>query len=47
MLVSIYAVTADGAAVMETLRVELTPAKEQATRSDAAPLKAVEELKAE
>ena len=32
---------------METLRAELTRAKEQARRSDAAALKAVEELKAE
>ena len=32
---------------METLRVELARAKEQARRSDAAALKAVEELKAE
>ena len=32
---------------METLRVELARAKEQARRSDAAALKAVEELRAE
>ena len=32
---------------METLRAELARAKEQATRSDAATLKAVEELRAE
>lgn len=32
---------------METLRAELAQAKEQARRSDAAALKAVEELKAE
>ena len=39
--------TADGAAAMETLRAELARAKEQARRSDAATLKAVEELRAE
>ena len=32
---------------METLRAELARAKEQARRSDAAALKAVEELRAE
>ena len=39
--------TADGAAAMETLRAELPRAKEQARKSDAAALKAVEELRAE
>ena len=39
--------TADGAAAVETLRAELTRAKEQARKSDAAALKAVEELRAE
>ena len=39
--------TADGSAVVETLRAELARAKEQAWRSDAAALKAVEELRAE
>ena len=39
--------TADGAATVETLRAELSRAKEQARRSDAAALKAAEELKAE
>ena len=39
--------TADGSAVVETLRAELARAKEQARRSDAAALKAVEELRAE
>ena len=39
--------TADGAAAVETLRAELARAKEQARRSDAAALKAVEELRAE
>ena len=39
--------TADGAATVETLRAELARAKEQARRSDAAALKATEELKAE
>ena len=39
--------TADGAAAVETLRAELARAKEQAMRSDAAALKADEELRAE
>ena len=39
--------TANGAAAVETLRAELAQAKEQARISDAAALKAVEELKAE
>ena len=39
--------TADGAAAVETLRAELARAKEQARTSDAAALKAVEELRAE
>ena len=39
--------TADGAAAVETLRAELARAKEQAWISDAAPLKAVEELRDE
>ena len=39
--------TADGAATVETLRAELARAKEQARKSDAAALKAVEELRAE
>ena len=39
--------TEDGAAAVETLRAELARAKEQARRSDAAALKAVEELRAE
>ena len=38
---------ADGAAAVEDLRAELARAKEQARISDAAALKAVEELKAE
>ena len=38
---------ADGAAAMENLRVELARAKEQARKSDAAALKAFEELRAE
>ena len=38
---------ADGAAAMEDLRAELARVKEQATQSDAAALKAAEELKAE
>ena len=38
---------ADGAATMENLRAEHAQAKEQARKSDAAALKAAEELKAE
>ena len=38
---------ADGVAAMEKLQAELARAKEQARKSDAAALKAVEELKAE
>ena len=38
---------ADGAAAMEELRAELAQVKEQARKSDAAALKAAEELKAE
>ena len=38
---------ADDAAAMENLRAELARAKEQARKSDAAALKAAEELKAE
>ena len=39
--------TADGAAAVETLRAELSRAKEQARKSDAAAREAVEELRAE
>ena len=39
--------TTDGAATVEALRVELARAKEQARRSDAATLKAAEDLRAE
>ena len=39
--------TADGAAAMEALRVELAQAKEQARASNAAALKAAEELRVE
>ena len=39
--------TADGAAAMETLRAELARAKEQVRRSNAAAVKATDELKAE
>ena len=39
--------TADGAATVEALRAELARAKEQARVSDAAALKATEELRAE
>ena len=38
---------ADGAATMENLRAKLARAKGQARKSDAAALKAAEELKAE
>ena len=38
---------ADGVAAVETLRAKLARAKEQARKSDAAALKAVEELRAE
>ena len=38
---------ADGAAAVEDLRAELARAKDQARKSDAAALKAAEELKAE
>ena len=38
---------ADGAAAVEDLRAKLARAKEQARKSDAAALKAAEELKAE
>src|SRR3954468_17904904 len=38
---------ADGAAAVESLRAELARAKEQARKSDAATVKALEELKAE
>ena len=43
----IYVLNVDGAAAVENLRVELARAKEQARRSDAAAVKAAEELKAE
>ena len=39
--------TADGAATVETLRVKLARAKEQARNSDAVALKAVKELRAQ
>ena len=39
--------TADAAATVETLRAELARAKEQARSSNAAALKAAEELRAE
>ena len=42
-----YGWTADGAAAVEALRAELAQAKEQARASDAAALKAAEELRAE
>ena len=42
-----YAWTADGAAALETLRVELALAKEQARARNAAALKVAQELRAE
>ena len=42
-----YVGTADGAAAVEALRAELAQAKEQAQASNAAALKAAEELRAE
>ena len=46
-MLMLYAWTADGAAAVEVLRAELALAKEQARASDAAALKAAEELRAE
>ena len=43
----IYVLNVDGAAAVENLRAELARAKEQARKSDAAAVKAAEELKAE
>ena len=43
----IYMLYVDGAAAVENLRAELARAKEQARKSDAAAVKAAEELKAE
>ena len=42
-----YVLNADGAASVENLRAELARAKEQTRKSDAAAIKAAEELKAE
>ena len=42
-----YGCTADGAVAVEALRTELAQAKEQAWASNAAALKAAEELRAE
>ena len=44
---TIYVLIADSVAAMENLRAELSRAKEQARKSDAAAVKAAEELKAE
>ena len=44
---NLIALTADGAAAVETLRAELAQAKEQARRSNAVAEKAASELKAE
>ena len=41
-----YVCTSDGAAAVEALRAELSQAKEQARVSNAAALKAAEELRA-
>ena len=46
-MLMLYAWTADGAAAVEVLRAELALAKEQARASNAASLKAAEELRAE
>ena len=43
----IVCLTADGATAVETLRAELARVKEQARRSNAAAVKAADELKAE
>ena len=43
----IYVFDVDGAAAVENLRAEIARAKEQARKSDAAAVKAAEELKAE
>ena len=43
----IYVLNVDGAAVVENIWVELARAKEQARKSDAAAVKAAEELKVE
>ena len=42
-----YVLNVDGAAAVENLRAELARAKEQARESDAAVVKAAEELRAE
>ena len=44
MLVFIICFTTDGAAAVETLRAKLAQAKEQARRSNAAAVKAADEL---
>ena len=46
-MLMLYVWTADGVAAMEALRAELALAKEQARVSNAAALKAAEELRAE
>ena len=43
----VYVLDVDGAAAVENLRAELARAKEQARKSDAAAVKAAEELEAE
>ena len=45
MILMLYVCTADGATAVEALRAELAQAKEQARASDAAALKAAEELR--
>ena len=47
IMLMLYAWTADGAAAVEALRAELAQAKEQARASNAAALKAAEELRDE
>ena len=46
-MLMLFVWTTDGAAAMEALRAELALAKEQARVSNAAALKATEELRAE
>ena len=47
LCLTIYVLNADSAAAVENLQAELARAKEQARKSDAAAVKAAEELKAE
>ena len=47
LCLTIYVLNADSATAVENIRAELARAKEQARKSDAAGIKAAEELKAE